>query len=201
MASNTKVALLCAYTLASAKRYSEAEELLLSDGELAKTIEAMDLLARIRSEQGDTAEARRLWQEIQTLHPEHVPSRKALRNLGKCPRVFPWRLFLSVGIPLILLIGACLGFWVSNARQQAQTVVWPGIPTGEMLQTLHDYQGRVGRVLVSSHFFSQTDHLKQRAVLTRLIGEALDLPASQLFIGEGCPEQSQETIILTLERR
>ncbi|MGN0887020.1 MAG: hypothetical protein ACI4RT_08515, partial [Candidatus Spyradenecus sp.] len=66
MSSNqTKVALLCAYTLARAGHYGEAEALILSDGELSKTTEAMDLLARIRAEQGDEGEARRLWQEIQ----------------------------------------------------------------------------------------------------------------------------------------
>ena len=45
MASNAKTALLCAYALASARRYAEAEALILSEPEAAKTAEALDLLA------------------------------------------------------------------------------------------------------------------------------------------------------------
>ncbi len=186
MANNAKIALLCAYTLASARRYAEAEALILSDGELAKTTEAMDLLARIRTEQGDIAEARRLWQEIQSLHPEHQPSRLALRNLGRTPCVVPWKALCLLLAPFCLLAGIVIASIVTYTPRPVPpvTMEWPALPTGAQLATLAPYKGNVTRVALSSAFFSDPKRTAQREILTQLLASALNLKPSDIFLGE-----------------
>lgn len=199
MSSNqTKVALLCAYTLARAGHYGEAEALILSDGELSKTTEAMDLLARIRAEQGDEGEARRLWQEIQLIHPEHAPSRKALKALGKTAFVMPWKALCLLLVPLFLAAGMVVGFLLAERKGDWQ-VTWEGIPRTEELKALEAYRGRTERVLISTRFFSVPERLGHRALLSAYIADAVGVPPEAVFIGDA-PEATGERISLTLVR-
>ena len=199
MSSNqTKVALLCAYTLARAGHYGEAEALILSDGELSKTTEAMDLLARIRAEQGDEGEARRLWQEIQLIHPEHAPSRKALKALGKTAFVMPWKALCLLLVPLFLAAGMVVGFLLAERKGDWQ-VTWEGIPRTEELKALEAYRGRTERVLISTRFFSVPERIGHRALLSTYIAEAVGVPPEAVFIGDA-PEATGERIKLTLVR-
>ncbi len=199
MSSNqTKVALLCAYTLARAGHYGEAEALILSDGELSKTTEAMDLLARIRAEQGDEGEARRLWQEIQLIHPEHAPSRKALKALGKTAFVMPWKALCLLLVPLFLAAGMVVGFLLAERKGDWQ-VTWEGIPRTEELKALEAYRGRTERVLISTRFFSVPERLGHRALLSAYIAEAVGVVPEAIFIGDA-PETAGESITLTLVR-
>lgn len=199
MSSNqTKVALLCAYTLARAGHYGEAEALILSDGELSKTTEAMDLLARIRAEQGDEGEARRLWQEIQLIHPEHAPSRKALKALGKTAFVMPWKALCLLLAPLFLAAGMVVGFLLAERKGDWQ-VTWEGIPRTEELKALEAYRGRTERVLISTRFFSVPERLGHRALLSTYIAEAVGVVPEAVFIGDA-PEATGERITLTLVR-
>ena len=199
MSSNqTKVALLCAYTLARAGHYGEAEALILSDGELSKTTEAMDLLARIRAEQGDEGEARRLWQEIQLIHPEHAPSRKALKALGKTAFVMPWKALCLLLTPLFLAAGMVVGYLLAERKGDWQ-VTWEGIPRTEELKALEAYRGRTERVLISTRFFSVPERLGHRALLSAYIAEAVGVPPEAVFIGDA-PETAGERITLTLVR-
>lgn len=215
MANNTKTALLCAYTLAKAKRYSDAEALLLSDSELTKTVEALDLLARIHAERGELTEARRIWQEIQTVHPEHEPSRRALANLGKAPRRNCWKLIAF----WTFLVGLLLGFGVGElliekpeATEQEPVaeipepvpaepafVRWPGIPHAEQFELLKAYRGTVSRVLVSTDFFAAPERLGNRKLLVEYLCEALDVAPGAIFIGGGAAGEPPETIILELD--
>ena len=199
MSSNqTKVALLCAYTLARAGHYGEAEALILSDGELSKTTEAMDLLARIRAEQGDEGEARRLWQEIQLIHPEHEPSRKALKALGKAAFVMPWKALCLLLTPLFLAAGMVVGYLLAERKGDWQ-VTWEGIPRAEELEALEAYRGRTERVLISTSFFSVPERLGHRALLSTYIAEAVGVAPEAIFIGDA-PETAGESITLTLVR-
>lgn len=199
MSSNqTKVALLCAYTLARAGHYGEAEALILSDGELSKTTEAMDLLARIRAEQGDEGEARRLWQEIQLIHPEHAPSRKALKALGKTAFVMPWKALCLLLAPLFLAAGMVVGYLLAERKGDWQ-VTWEGIPRTEELKALEAYRGRTERVLISTRFFSVPERLGHRALLSAYIADAVGVAPEAIFIGDA-PEATGERIMLTLVR-
>ncbi len=187
MASNsTKTTLLCAYTLAKAKRYAQAEELILSESEVAKTIEAMDLLARMRAEQGDLVEARRLWQEIQELHPEHKPSRVALRNLNKKAHTStPLSRLCTCAI--VTLVGLILGFILASAITVAPperyvTLNWPEIPSAAHLDQLDAWRGKVSEVKLSSSFFGDASRINNRRVLVDFITERLDLTEDAIYI-------------------
>ena len=213
MANNAKTALLCAYALASAKHYAEAESLILSDAEVAKTPEALDLLARVRAEQGDVAEARRLWREILLTQPDNKSAKAALRNLGKPPRR-RWLLALGVagGWVAALVVGLAVGLGIvggtlvkafadEQAMQiEANTLVcvdrlqWSGIPTARELAALTPYRGRVSTVTLGSAFFADPARSAQRAVLTAMVAEALGLPESNVFLGKPPANASEGSI-------
>lgn len=196
MANNAKTALLCAYTLARAKQYAEAEALILSHEELSKTPEAIDLLARIRMEEGDEAEARRLWQGIQSVYPEHAPTRVALKSIGKRAIRIRWAAVFAALLP----VAAALGFFITSAffckapQPCVKTVVWENIPTQEKIDALAAYKGTTQRVCIASHFFSAPDKLFSRTLLTEFISTAMELPPSAIFIGEA-PETLGENEI------
>lgn len=194
--NNTKVALLCAYTLARAARYGEAEALILSDSELAKTTEAMDLLARIRAEQGDEGEARRLWQEIQLIHPEHEPSRKALKALGKTAVEVPWKALCLLLLPLVLAGGMVVGALL-RSRERGWQVEWESLPRAAELEALSAYRGKVAQVLISTRFFSKPERLGNRALLTDYVAAAVGVAPEAVFIGQA-PEEAGERIRVTL---
>ncbi len=200
MASNSKVALLCAYTLASAKRYDDAEALILTDIEVSKTPEAMDLLARIRVEQGDRAEARRLWQEIQSIHPEHTPSRIALRNLDRPAPRLSATAKLYIALALTLLAGIFIGCFIGcpSASQERIHLRWEQMATSADITALQAYQGKIERIIIASNFFDQARNIAQRNVLKELLASALGLAQEQVLIGSARPQTPADAIDLEL---
>lgn len=199
MASNAKTALLCAYTLARAKQYSEAETLILSHEELSKTPEALDLLARIRMEEGDIPEARRLWQNIATVYPENKAASAALKVIGKRPLNIKWSFVWAALLPIALVAGLIIGMTLSKTTPASlATITWDTLPTQAKIQALSAYKGSVKRVCLSSYFFATPDRLFSRTLLTEAISEALELPTSAIFIGEAPAELSDEAIQVEL---
>jgi hypothetical protein len=200
MANRAKTALLCAYTLARAKQYSEAEALLLSHEELSRTPEAIDLLARIRMEEGDVPEARRLWQGIQTNYPEHEPSRVALKMIGKPQMKVRWALILASVLPFVLVIGVLLGLFIqTDAVPQRVVVDWDRLPSQATLETLSVYRGKATRVCVASRFFADPEKVISRALLTEMMAQVLALPESAIFLGNAPSELGDEMIRVELE--
>lgn len=192
MANSSKTALLCAYTLAKAGRFADAEELILSEPEVSRTAEAMDLLARIRAEQGNLPEARRLWQDIRIARPDYLPAKAALADLGKPP--LRHRRFLTWGggilaTAALVAVGLLAGLRMAGSAPAGTKLLWPGIPTAAMLGELEAYRGQVRRVTLSSAFFADPSKVAQRSLLTGMIADRLELPPSAVFIGtaEGDP--------------
>lgn len=204
MASNAKTALLCAYALASARRYAEAEALILSEPEAAKTAEALDLLARIRAEQGDAAEARRLWREILSAQPDNRAAKVALRNLGKRPRGDArWRWACAVAAALLAGLGAGLLLRGGAAAEPAEPVrlTWTGIPNARDLAALGAWKGQTARVTLGSAFFSDPARTAHRAVLTALVSQALGIPEEAVFLGKAPADAPEGSIRVELHRR
>ncbi|MBQ9694326.1 MAG: hypothetical protein IJV69_06180 [Kiritimatiellae bacterium] len=200
MANNAKTALLCAYTLAKAKQYAEAEALILSHDELSKTPEAIDLLARIRMEEGDLSEARRLWQGIQTVYPEHQPSRIALKLMGHRQIKVRWAMVWACLLPFAFIIGMLVALVTGlSSPVESVTILWDNIPTQAKVNALADYQGKVRRVYVASQFFSQPDKYISRAILTQMLAKRLDLPESAMFLGAATDDLSASAIRVELE--
>lgn len=198
MANDAKIALLAAYTLARAQRYGEAEGLILSEPEVAKTPEGMDLLARIRLEKNDLPEARRLWQEILTVHPEFDAARKALKALGKTPIRIPWAMIAILFPPLTLAMGLVIGALLREPKPPT-VFRWERIPTSAELDQLRPYNTSTRTVRVASRFFSDPKRLGQRAVLTELFANALGVEQHQIFIGQAPDSFAPEEIQVTLE--
>ena len=84
---NTDDVILRSYALSSTGLYYEAECLLTSDPAALKSAAGLDLLARLRVEQGDDVSARRLWQQVLDLEPGHEGALAAIRMLDT-----PWRI-------------------------------------------------------------------------------------------------------------
>jgi len=84
---NTDDVILRSYALSSTGLYNEAECLLTSDTAALKSAAGLDLLARLRVEQGDDVSARRLWQQVLDLEPGHEGALAAIRMLDT-----PWRI-------------------------------------------------------------------------------------------------------------
>lgn len=200
MANDAKIALLAAYTLARAQRYGEAEGLILSEPEVAKTPEGMDLLARIRMEKNDIPEARRLWQEILTLHPEFTAARKALKSLGKSPIQIPWKMIAVLFPPMALAMGLVIGAILREPTPPA-SFYWDRIPTSTELEQLRPYCNRTLRVRVASRFFSDPKRLGQRTVLTELFANALGVAQHEIFIGQAPEDFGPEAMHVVIEHR
>lgn len=203
MASNAKRALLCAYTLARAKQYSEAEALLLSDDELSKTSEAIDLLARMRMEEGDVAEARRLWQSIVTVDPNYKPAIVALKLMDRKPICISRKTILCGLLTFVFLLGVLVAAvipWKASENAPLATFSWERIPTRAMLSELSPYKGKATRVCLSAHFFADPTRVAQRAILTDVLAETLGLPKTAIFIGEAPVAMEENALAVELWR-
>lgn len=198
MANDAKIALLAAYTLARAQRYGEAEGLILSEPEVAKTPEGMDLLARIRLEKNDIAEARRLWQEILTVYPEFTAARKALKSLNRSPIQIPWKMIAVLFPPMTLAIGLVIGAILREPKPPT-IFYWEHIPTSVELDQLRPCRGKTRTVRVASRFFSDPKRLGQRAVLTELFANALGVDQHLIFIGQAPETFAPEAMQVTVE--
>lgn len=101
-----------AANLARAGRYSEAEGLLdkLKADDTSSPL-VLDLLARIRAQQGRLQEAESLWNKALRLDPANEPYQKALKRvtqLQKRPRYLPALLYMLVGMVIITCVGAAI---------------------------------------------------------------------------------------------
>lgn len=83
---STDDVILRSYALSLAGLHNEAESLLTSDVAALKSVAGLDLLARLRVEQGDDASARLLWQQVLEIEPKHEGALAAIRTLDT-----PWR--------------------------------------------------------------------------------------------------------------
>lgn len=200
MANDAKIALLAAYTLARAQRYGEAEGLILSEPEVAKTPEGMDLLARIRLEKNDIPEARRLWQEILTIHPEFTAARTALKALGKPPIRIPWPMIAILFPPLTLAMGLVIGALLREPKPPT-VFFWEHIPTSVELEQLRPCYGKTKQVRIASRFFSDPKRLGQRAVLTELFANALGIKQHDIFIAQAPEDFAPEAMQVVVETR
>jgi len=90
---NTDDLILRSYALSTTGLYEEAEALLKSDADALKSVSGLDLLARLRVEQGDDISARRLWQQVLEMDPSNIRALAALRMLGT-----PWRIHSFVSL-------------------------------------------------------------------------------------------------------
>ncbi len=205
MATNqAKNALLCAYTLAKAGRYSEAEAKVLSEPEISKQPAAIDFLARIRIEQGDVIEARRLWEELTISHPTYLPARLALKHLNKRKPLFT-RKRIAIILGLFLLSAAfMLGFSLApmtakEVTPQTHSYQWETLPMLSDLQTLTVHRGNVRRVYVSSYLFADPKALASRQNLIEALCFLLTIDAHQIYFAQGQVEMSLEDVLIELE--
>jgi hypothetical protein len=90
---NTDELILRSYALSTTGLYEEAEALLKSNTGALKSVPGLDLLARLRVEQGDDISARRLWQQVLELDPNNMRALDAIRILGT-----PWRIRSSFSL-------------------------------------------------------------------------------------------------------
>ena len=112
-----QAALARAATLARAGRYADAELALGStEGEAA-----LDLLARIRAQQGRLAEAQALWLEAARRDPGNAGYRAALGRLAAAGRWSPLRFWLRwlVAVALLLLVGWVFSTWMNGQFRRA----------------------------------------------------------------------------------
>lgn len=205
MATNqAKHALLCAYTLAKAGRYSEAEAKVLSEPEISKQPAAIDFLARVRVEQGDVIEARRLWEELTISHPSYLPARIALKNLNKRPPIFTRKRVTFIFSTLLLVGAFLLGFFLSpkpkeNVVPPTISYQWETLPMLSDLQALSIHRDKVQRVYVSSHLFADPKALASRQNLIEALRYLLAIEAHQVYFAQGQLEKTLEDVLIELE--
>jgi type VI secretion system protein ImpK len=100
--------------LARSGQYAEAESILSASGEGSKTAPgALDLLARIRAQQGDLPEAEKLWEHANRLDPSNAAYLYALRRVAAM-RENPAGRVTALRFATILSVVAliCFGAWM-----------------------------------------------------------------------------------------
>lgn len=211
MANNqSATVLLRAYTLAKAKRYSEAEALILSDAEVVKTPPAIDLLARLRFEQKDLIEARRLWEELLSSYPQYTPARRALKHFDRKSRWLTQRRLTALIALLLSLLCVGLGMYLQHLRAPTPTqapltppapitYVWETLPRYADLQALSPHRGNIKRILLSSHLFAEPKAIARRQNLLESFTYALGLAPQHIFFAEADPSDPQERVTLMIE--
>ena len=102
---NPNAVLMSAYALATQERFDEAEQLLESCPEAFHMVPGQDLLARIRLAQGQTDQARQIWDRILQLEPANPEARSALDALDHPIAVpsSPYRKFVIAGVITVVL--------------------------------------------------------------------------------------------------
>lgn len=201
--NQSSTVLLRAYTLAKAKRYGEAEALILSDNEISKTAPAIDLLARLRIEQNDRIEAHRLWEELLATHPNYLPARQALKYFDHKPSVFTKRRCIIGGMILLFIIGIVIGMKISfNRVPQEKTPIvyaWETFPRYTDLQVLQSHRGTIKRIFVSSHLFAEAKAAARRQNLLEILTHSLDLKPECIYFAQHESNASPERVTLTIE--
>jgi type VI secretion system protein ImpK len=109
----TQVLLSRATALARAGHYDSAELVLSGVASPAgPTPEMLDLLARIRAQQGRLAEAQTLWNSAAHLQPENERYRAALARIATFQRTTPWVYYgRFILIALVILLAVWLGVY------------------------------------------------------------------------------------------
>jgi flagellar motor protein MotB len=109
--------------LARAGHYLEAEKILSAAGdEKEYAPPVLDLLARVRAQQGHLAEAEQLWTRASRLDPLNNAYQMALRRAAALQQR-PLRLRLALPLAACLVFGAVVYFWWQQRQnaQQSQT--------------------------------------------------------------------------------
>lgn len=194
--------LLCAYTLAKAKRYAEAEAMVLSNLEIAKTPPAMDLLARLRIEQGDNIEARRLWEELTATYPDYLPAQQALKYFDTKPSKITKKHCLIVAMLLLFGLGIFVGrLFNAPALPTPHTYQWSTLPRYVDLQSLQQHKGNVQRLSIKSHLFADPTALARRQNLIDSICHLLAIAPHQIYFAQNTPDASADAVIITIESK
>lgn len=201
--SNSSTVLLCAYTLAKAKHYAEAEASILSHPEIAKTPPALDLLARLRIEQNDFIEARRIWEDLLSTHPNYMPARNALKHFDTKPSKIK-KTHLIIGAMLLLFgLGLFLGRSLTTSRiPHVPTPIvytFDTFPRYDELQQLQKHRGKIERISISSHLFANPTALARRNNLMESISHLLDLAPHSIYFAPNISTASPEAITLLVE--
>lgn len=134
---NTDDVILRCYALSSTGLYNEAECLLTSDDAALKSAAGLDLLARLRVEQGDDVSARRLWKQVLEIEPGHEGALAAIRLLDTSWRIKAWgrlvfRLSGMIVVTCFALYGALhLGEGESKSRKAPEVMqsIKPNVKT------------------------------------------------------------------------
>ncbi|MDT5270983.1 MAG: hypothetical protein QOH49_3169 [Acidobacteriota bacterium] len=113
--------------LARGGRYAEAESVLSEAGGGAESAPAsLDLLARVRAQQGALAEAEKLWERASRFDPSNAAYRNALRRVVALRRRPARRLrTLPLAVCLSAVVLACAVWWLltrSNTQVPPTTV-------------------------------------------------------------------------------
>jgi flagellar motor protein MotB len=98
-----------ATVLAGRGRYADAENVLrevVTSGPDASTI--LDLIARIRAQQGQFSEATAMWKNALELNPENETYRAGIRRIEKIQNRPLWA---SAVFPMVVVVVAGLGIW------------------------------------------------------------------------------------------
>lgn len=143
--------LLRAFLLASAGQHGEAERLLCGDRMMAESAQRLDLLARIRMEQGDETTARRLWEKLLALEPDHAGSVAALELLNRpwwmAPRFRKSAMRAVAAVGAVALAGIA---WAMGARSREQPEVRCGAPDpAEVRPSIAEAATRAGERIVT----------------------------------------------------
>ncbi|MDO5461943.1 MAG: hypothetical protein Q4F99_00425 [bacterium] len=203
MANNyqSSTLLLCAYTLAKAKRYAEAEAMILSNAEISKTAPAIDLLARLRIEQGDIIEARRLWEELTATHPDYLPARNALKHFETKSTCFTKKRCVVIAMFLLLGLGIFIGHMLNSQPKipTPQVYTWATLPRYVDLQYLNSHKGNVKRLSITSNLFADPTALARRQNLIDTLTYLLKIEPHQIYFAQNTPEASADVVVITIE--
>ena len=164
-----QVALSQATRLAREGSYSAAEELLTG---LLKTdahdISILDLLARIRAQQGALLDAASLWRKVQQLDPNHLGAAAGLERLRAAHRRPFWlqsALALLVGMAMILC-GVLIFKW--QARRQTATRIEFEQKLVELAKAGDAIDGQQAKALVAQVEAVKASQAKSEAALSKL---------------------------------
>lgn len=119
---NLEAVLMSAYALATQERFDEAERVLESCPEAVQTVPGQDLLARIRLAQGQTDQARQIWDRILSVEPANPEAKAAIDALDHPipdpPN--PYRKFVIAGA---IAVALGIGISIVGALNRSAPVV------------------------------------------------------------------------------
>lgn len=200
-----QVTLSQAAHLARAGHYASAEELLnglQATGQPDAAV--LDMLARIRAQQGLLSEAESLWRKVQQLAPSHIGAAAALKRLRDMRRHPVWlqpAMALTVGLSVVLCLGIVLA---RQTRKQVEANSQLENSLVTMLKAEGDKaRQQVGSLISEVHTLGM-NQIEARAKLTELsdINPKLDeMTASQEAITSQLANIQAETKQLTGQQK